>query len=314
MIKLTRFDKNPIVKPIQKHQWEAKATFNPAAIKLNDKIHIVYRAMSEDNTSTLGYGVTSDGFNLDYRSQEPIYVPRESFEQKSEGNRFSGCEDPRLTQIDEKIYMCYTAYDGKNVPRVAFSTINVKDFLDWNWKWSKPVLISPPDFDDKDAFIFPEKVKGKYLVIHRSGVDMDYAYMNDLNFDGSVWLEENRWISPRIGWWDSRKIGSAGPPLKTSEGWIQLYHGVSDSNIYRVGAILLDLEDPTKVIGRTEGPIFEPEKDYEVRGEVANVVFPCGAVQLGRDLFVYYGAADKVLGVATCNIDELVRILKLCKV
>jgi len=137
----------------------------------------------------------------------------------------------------------------------------------------------PPE--DKDAALFPEKVNGKYIIIHRNGDDIDLSFHKTLSFDGTHWLEEYRWVMPRKGWWDSRKVGIATPPIKTAKGWVLLYHGVSeDDGAYRVGALLADVRDPTKVIGRTDYPILEPETVYEKEGIVPNVVFPCGAVCL----------------------------------
>jgi predicted GH43/DUF377 family glycosyl hydrolase len=126
-------------------------------------------------------------------------------------------------------------------------------------------------------------------------------------------LEEYRWIPRRKGWWDSKKVGAAAPPIKTKAGWILLYHGLSDDNIYRVGAVLLDLKNPLKILGRTTDPILEPETSYEKEGLVPNVVFPCGVVALKGRLFVYYGCADRVVGVATLKINKLLKVLKRCK-
>lgn len=313
IIKLTRAKNNPIITPNKSHSWESKATFNPGAIYLNGKVHIVYRAMSEDNTSVLGYASSSDGLHIDARLPQPIYTPREPFEQKSQPGGNSGCEDPRLTLINDRIYMTYTAYNGKNPPRVALTSILVKDFLNKKWNWEKPIVISPPDIDDKDAVIFPEKYKGKYIIVHRVGEDIDLSLTSTLNFKENEWLEEYRWLFVRKGWWDSKKVGAAAPPIKTKEGFVMLYHGVSDDNIYRVGAVLLDLKNPIKIIGRTNNPILEPEVDYEKDGQVKNVVFPCGAVLLNETLFVYYGAGDSVVGVATIDINKLLKVLKVCK-
>ena len=315
ILKLQRAEENPIIEPIGTHDWENKATFNPAALYLDGKVHLVYRAMSGNNTSTLGYATSSDGVHIDYRSPEPIYTPREDFERKFVPGGNSGCEDPRLTKIGERIYLFYTAYNGKNPPRVAVSSIAVNDFLDRKWQWTSPSLITPPQYDNKDAFLFPEEVNGKYICVHRLGNDIDYDFCPDVDqrFRGNVWLNEHRWIEPRKGWWDSKKVGGAAPPVKTNEGWIMLYHGVSDDNIYRVGALLLDLNNPLKIISRTIYPIFEPEVPYEKTGQVSQVVFPCGNVILGEDLFVYYGGGDTVIGVATVNIKDLLRILRLCR-
>ncbi|TSC76760.1 MAG: putative glycosidase ph1107 protein [Parcubacteria group bacterium Gr01-1014_33] len=305
-----RAKQNPIISPIAEHDWEAKATFNPGAILLEGKVHILYRAMSRDNTSVFGYARSDDGVHIEYRSSEPVYAPREPFEQKLVPGGNSGCEDPRITLIGNTIYMCYTAFDGKNPPRVAFSRIPAKDFLKEKWSWAHPVLISPPDMDDKDACLFSEKVNGKYCIIHRSGNDIDLAFSPTLDFDGKTWLEEYRWVAPRKGTWDGRKVGAVASPIKTAKGWILFYHGVSEEDgVYRVGVLLLDRKDPTKVLARSHNPIFEPETRYEKEGEVPNVVFPCGAILLGEDIFLYYGGADRVVGVAAIKIKELFKNL-----
>ncbi|NTV44233.1 MAG: hypothetical protein HGA67_00870 [Candidatus Yonathbacteria bacterium] len=306
----------PIMEPIVEHAWESKATFNPAALRIGDTTHIVYRAMSEDNTSVMGYATTDDGIHVKERLPEPIYTPRASFEDKKVPGGNSGCEDPRLSLVEDTVYMTYTAYDGVSVPRIALTSISKKDFLAHAWqKWQTPMLISPPGVDDKDSFVFPEKVNGKYLIIHRSGVDIDLAWSDDLSFGPDDWLEEYRWIQPRKGWWDSRKVGAVSPPHKTTKGWIFLYHGISDDGIYRVGAILLDKKDPTKVLARTAYPIFEPEMLYEKEGIVPNVVFPCGSTLQDDTMFIYYGGADKVLNVASISVDELLGALSspLCR-
>jgi len=312
-VRFKRVKENPIITPIKNNAWEMRATFNPAAIYLEDKVHLLYRAMSEDNTSTFGYAQSQDGIHINYRCRQPVYVPREPWEQKLVPSGNSGCEDPRLTKIGNRIYICYTAFNGKNLPRVALSWVSLRDFLHQKWNWSKPVLISPPEFDDKDACIFPEKIKGKFVIIHRSGDDMDLSFHNDLDFDGSDWLEEYRWVAPRSGWWDSKKVGIAAPPLKTAQGWLVIYHGVSEDGVYRVGALLCALDNPAKITARVDEPIFAPENDYEKKGEVANVVFPCGAVFIRDKIFLYYGGADKVIGVATVKTKDLLKSLKFCK-
>lgn len=311
--KLKRAKENPIISPIKNHPWESRATFNPSALYLDDKIHIIYRAMSEDNTSVFGYAMSKNGIKIDYRHPEPIYLPKMPFEQKLQPHGNSGAEDPRLTKIEQKIYMTYTAFDGKNPPRVALTFILVKDFLAQKWNWATPVLISPPDFDDKDACIFPEKIGGKYIIIHRVGDDIDLSYSDTLDFDGKTWIEEYRWITPRKGWWDDKKVGAAAPPIKTKEGWILFYHSVSGDNIYRVGAVLLDLKDPIKIIGRTIEPLFEPETVYEKIGQIPNVVFPCGVVEIDDNLLIYYGGADQVVGVSCIKTNELIDSLKTYK-
>ncbi len=306
-----RAKENPIIVPIKNNAWESRATFNPGAIYEGGKVHILYRAISEDNTSVFGYATSADGIHIDYRHPEPVYVPRENFEKKLTPGGSSGCEDPRLTKIGDTIYLLYTAFDGKHAPRIAITSISLKKFLGKIWEWAKPALISPPEFDNKDACIFPEKVKGKYLIFHRFGNDIDIALVPHLNFDGKTWLEEHRWLFPRKGMWDSLKVGIAAPPIKTKKGWILLYHGVSEEDHqYRVGAVLLNLKDPTKIISRTNEPIFEPEMPYEKIGQIPNVVFPCGAIVIGSKLFMYYGGGDSVVGVATVELEKILSELQ----
>lgn len=305
-LKLERFEGNPIIAPIQDHPWESKATFNPAAIYLGGKVHIIYRAMSENNTSVFGYASSRDGFSIDERLSDPVYSPREIFEQKIKAGENSGAEDPRIVQIDETLYMCYTAFDGLNPPRVALTSIKVPDFLNKNWTWSKPILISPPGISDKDASLFPRKIGGKFVFLHRldySDIWMDLV--DDLNFTAGKMIKGEVLMKPRTASGHKGKIGLASPPIETEYGWLMLYHGSPvDYTHYHLKAALLDINDPRKVIARTVEPILEPERAYETEGMVNNVVFPCGAAVLNGDLIVYYGAADKVIGAASMNLQK----------
>ncbi len=301
---------NPIISPNPENRWEATATFNPAAIYLKNKIHILYRTLSDDNTSFIGYASSLDGFTISERLMDPIYFPREDFEMKKINNGNSGCEDPRITQIGKNLYICYTAYDSIGPPRVAISSISVSDFLARKWNWTKPELITPPGFDDKDTCIFPEKLKEGYFVLHRVGNEICGDYLSSLDFKNQVIDKCIRIIGPRKNSWDSLKVGISAPPLKTKYGWLLLYHGVSKShNTYRVGVVLLDLKDPAIVLARSSDAIFEPEEDYEKIGVVNNVVFPCGMILKGDILYIYYGGADKVVGVATMKLSILLSAL-----
>ncbi|MDD2225245.1 MAG: hypothetical protein PHP97_03725 [Candidatus Shapirobacteria bacterium] len=308
---LKRYEKNPIIQPRPEVNWEAKATFNPGAVEINGKIFIIYRAVSKDNTSSFGLAITTDGFNLDWRSDEPIYTPKEYFEVKDGEDNFSGCEDPRITRIGDRIYVCYTAFNSKGPPKVAFTSILVSDFLKRNWNWKKSVIISDEGKDNKDACLFPERIGNKYIFFHRlGGKGMTMSFMDSIDFENNEHLTEDFCLNTGKRPWKGDKTGIATPPLKTNRGWFLLYHGVSDiDRFYRVGALLLDLEHPYKVIGHTRFPILEPEANYEKIGDVNNVVFPCGMVVKNGELLVYYGAADKVIGVAMGNFDELINEL-----
>jgi predicted GH43/DUF377 family glycosyl hydrolase len=305
-----RYSKNPILTPDKNHSWEAQAVLNPGAIYLGGKTHLLYRAISDDNTSTIGYASSIDGFSIDKRLKEPIYVPRESFEMKKIDRNNSGCEDPRVTKIGNRLYMCYTAFDGIGPPRVAVSSISGKDFLKQNFNWTAPQIITPGNIDDKDACIFPEKIGKKYLIFHRVGTDICGDYLNSLNFEKDKVDTCIRVFGPRERAWDSIKVGITAPPIKTKKGWLLLYHAISRTHHeYRVGAVLLDLKDPTVVIARLADPIFEPREEYEKNGLVNNVVFPCGVILRQGILYIYYGGADMVCGVATMKLDILLTAL-----
>ncbi|HUC31266.1 MAG TPA: hypothetical protein VMR99_01085 [Candidatus Paceibacterota bacterium] len=304
---LRRFEGNPIITPIAEHPWESQATFNPAAIYEGGKVHILYRAMSGDNTSVIGYALSPDGVDVTERLPEPIYTPSADFEQKKNSGGNSGCEDPRITKIGNRIYMCYTAFDGNDPPRVALTSIDAKDFVDHQWKWTKPILISPPGADDKDAAVFPKKIGEKYIFLHRLGSEIWIDCVDDLDFKNGKFLGGSVLMRPRDTAWDSKRIGIAAPPIETRYGWLLLYHGISKrTGHYSVRAALLDKDDPSKILYRTHDPLLEPTPAYEREGIVSDVVFPCGAVVLRHQLFVYYGGADKVVGVASIDIDFLI--------
>jgi predicted GH43/DUF377 family glycosyl hydrolase len=305
-----RYYKNPIIVPDHLHNWESGGTFNPAAIELGGKVHILYRAFSKNATSTIGYAESLNGLDVDHQSALPVYVPREDFEiKKRSGN--SGCEDPRLVQVGNTVYIFYTAYNGIDAPRVAVASIRKSDFLAKNWRWTKPIIITPSGVDDKDTCIFPEqfKLKGKkvWVILHRIGLDVCADFLQSLDFEKDKANKCITVLTPRKDMWDSEKIGISAPPIKTKDGWLLMYHGISKNHhTYRTGFALLSLTDPTKVIARGTDPVLEPEEAYEKTGVVPNVVFPCGLIEREGMLFVYYGGADKVVCVATMNMKNVI--------
>ena len=306
---VVRAKENPILKPIPEHPWESKAVFNAASFELDGMIHILYRAMGEGDTSVIGYATSKTGTRISERLPEPIYVPREDFEKKLRpGN--SGCEDPRVTVIGETIYMAYTAFDGEHSTHVALTSISTKDFLARKWdKWAKPQLTTPDGINDKDTGLLPEKVGGQFMLFHRIDPQLCADFLDTLDFKKSRLTRCIEIMGPRPGLWDSKKIGIAGPPIKTDAGWLLIYHGVSKTSTYRLGAALLDLNNPTVVISRMVDTILEPLEHYEVEGIVRRAIFSCGAVLRGDTLFIYYGGADTVLGVAKVSVKKLLKIL-----
>jgi len=239
-----------------------------------------------------------------------MYVPRENFEKRAQGNNGNvGCEDPRITHIDDRLFMTYTAYNGVDAPRVALTSISVADFLSKNWNWEKPKLISPPGVDDKDACIIKKKNGNGYIAFHRLGDVIWLDFLRDLDFPESKYLSGGIMAQARKDKWDNVKIGISTPPIETEHGWILLYHGVSTGSIYKVGAMLLSYDDPRKILARTDQPLLVPEEEYELHGQVPNVVFPCGAVVIDGIIYLYYGGADSVTCVATMPLATLLDVL-----
>ncbi len=304
---LVRYPGNPIITPRTGMDFEAGGTLNPGAIDIDGTVHILYRAFSNTNVSTIGYATSKDGLSIDYRHDTPIYVPRAPFEKSDNG--WYGCEDPRLIRVKDTLYMLYTAYNGVT-PRVAITSISIKDFLAKRFDaWAMPQAVSPDGIPDKDAIFIPEPVQGKYLMIHRIGAHVCADFVSSLDFNTMQLKECINLISPRKGMWDGGKVGISTPAIKTKQGWLVLYHGVSSSTTYRVGCVLLDLENPTLVKARTAIPFFEPVEEYEHKGVVANVVFPCGIVVREGTVYIYYGAADDKVGVATIKLAKLLAML-----
>lgn len=327
--RLARVPANPIIAPRAENAWESVATFNPAAIHLNGRVHLLYRAIGSYGISVLGYASSADGVEFDERLDEPVYVPREPFEMTpapqerpgppqpyvrkyASGGGYGGCEDPRLTQIDDTLHMTYVAFDGFSPPRVALSSIGVDDFLAKRWNWTRPVLISPPGVVDKNAVVFPAKIAGRYIIFHRIFPDMLIDFRDSLTFRTGEFLSGRFAIAPRRGFWDSRKIGAGPPPLRIDDGWLLIYHAVDDrdDSQYKIGAMILDAENPLRVLFRSPTPILEPRARYENEGHKSGVVYPCGAVTIGDDLFLYYGGADMVVCAARCSLSHFLSALK----
>ena len=306
-IKLNKYKNNPIIIPNPDHSWEEKSTFNPTAIMLDNKVHILYRALSDDHTSTIGHAISGDGYEVDEKFDKPIYTPSEKFEMKAKPNAYSGCEDARLTLFEEenKVYMCYTAYDGIGKTGIALTSISINDFKNKKWNWKTPILISDTSRDDKNGCIFPEKIRGKYAFFHRIGGCIWLDLVDDLTFQNKH-LGGKMILHPEKNSWSSRKIGIAGTPIKTEKGWLLIYHGLSaEDNMYRLSAVLLDLEYPEKIVSKLDYPLIEPEEDYEKAGLRHSTIFSCGGVVKGDDLIIYYGGADKVVAVASIGMKKL---------
>lgn len=305
-LKLTRHPKNPLLKPSE-NWWENKAVFNPGATIFNDKIVLLYRAIGDDNISRLGLAKSSDGLQFE-RFKTPIYdSPIDDPYERL------GCEDPRITKIGDEYYILYTAASvysttsrhpktekisvSKSAPfRIRAGLAKTRDF-----QTIKYISHLFGDLDTKNAAIFPEKFNDQFYILHRVYPNLSLSTSPDC-----IKCHHDTIIAkPRPGKWDSLKIGAGAQPIKTPYGWLLFYHGTNQKNRYHLGIMVLDLKNPRKVIYRSPEPILSPEKDYEKSGDVQNVVFTCGAVEWNDKYFVYYGAADKVIGLATIPLEDV---------
>jgi len=315
--------KGPIISPKTENNWEAWQTFNPGVILLKDKVHFLYRAIGEDGISRLGYAVSGDGFKIDERLAQPAYehplTNNHSFNSfnlfsLASGGSFGGCEDPRPVRVNKEdtLYMTYTAADQGL--KVGLTSIKVNDFLNKKWQWKKAVFISPPDQVHKNWVIFPEKIKGRYAILHTLNPQISIDFFDSLEFDGQTYINSHYDPEPKAGhWnWEGRIRGVGPPPIKTKQGWLIFYHGEDrgDPGKYKLGAMLLDLEKPTKVLCCSKQPILEPSELYENDGFKTDVIYASGAVVKDSNLLVYYGGADSWVCVAYADFEEFLAALR----
>jgi len=324
---LAKFQENPIISPKPENGWEAWQTFNPGAILLDDKVHFLYRAIGSDGISRLGYAISSDGFNIDERLPYPVFehkIKERIFNIYSyfSGGSWGGCEDPRITQVDDEdvLYVLYTACD--NGLRVGLTSIKVEDFLNKKWKWRPSVLISPPGEVHKNWVIFPEKINGQYAILHNINPEITIDYFDSLEFsakggsasggEDNVYIKSCYESQGRKNCWDNYMRGAGAPPVKTKDGWLLFYHAMDarDMSKYKVGAMLLDLKNPTKILYRSPQPILEPTEFYENNGFKAGVVYVSGAVVKNGNLLIYYGGADSCVCIASANLKEFLEALR----
>jgi predicted GH43/DUF377 family glycosyl hydrolase len=207
--------------------------------------------------------------------------------------------------------MTYVAFEGWNSIRIALTQISVKDFKAGKWIWKKPILISPPYQINKNWLIFPEKIKGKYAILHSIAPEIGIEYLDSLEEPGIIASDRPQGPQPgRVDYWDNKLRGPGPIPVKTDRGWLLLYHAQEnrEPHKYKLGAMILDKDDPTKILYRSNHPILSPDMYYE-NDSKPGVVYASGAVIRGNDLFVYYGGGDKVVCVATTPLRKLLDYL-----
>ena len=323
--------------------FENEGVLNPAVIQEDGIIHLFYRAVSKGNFSTIGYCKLKDPITIEERLNIPVIFPQATHESK-------GIEDPRIVKIDDLYYLTYTAYDGINAlgalatskdlvhweklglitPQICYdefnrfaSSINAlnEKYHRYNGtggtyeKQGKKMLLW-----DKNVIFFPRKIKDKFYFLHRIKPDIQIVSINNLNeltpdFWQTYFLHFNQNIVLASQYeHEVSYIGGGCPPIETAEGWLIIYHGVRDTlkgYVYSACAALLDLENPQQEIARLPYPLFKPEETWELEGEVNNVCFPTGSVLFEDTLYIYYGAADEQIAVASVSMSNLLNELLL---
>lgn len=333
-MKLTKSEYNPILQPAD-NDWENLAVCNPGAWYENNKFYLLYRAAGDDDDHVIRFGLaeSTDGVHFKRVSDQPVFGP------STDGPDSGGVEDPRIVKFGDAYYVTYAyrpyppgrywtfEHDEIQLPEsdeftpavYKYNIANTglaltKDFRTWR----RLGRMTQPNLDNRDVILFPEKIGGKYALLHRPkewiGEEYGCTYPSvwiTFSDDMMVWNEKSHLlITGREGTWEE-KVGGNTPPLKTDSGWLVLYHGVENRGTgrYRVGVVLLDLQDPTQVIARSEDWIMEPEYYYELEGFYNGCVFPTGNVIVDGTLYVYYGGADKYVCMASCNVQELLNYL-----
>ncbi|MBO5027629.1 MAG: glycosidase [Clostridia bacterium] len=327
-MKITKYSGNPILRPNPNNQWENFCVLNPAVIYDDEskKFIMLYRAAGDDYEHYIRFGLakSDDGFHFERCSDLPAMDA--DFEDAD-----GGCiEDPRIVKIDGVFYITYAGkpyyparyWNPEDVVRRneeryhwpdsapkflkdSHTTTYLAATTDFTW-YKRCGRITDSRYDDRDVVIFPEKVGGKFVRISRPKCDDEPP---------AVWIafgdDLMEWDAPKKLFkgeqeWERGRIGAGCPPIKTKDGWLLLYHGVSEKDeFYRVGFVLLDLNDPTKILARTKDFVMEPEFDYEINGIWTGCVFPTGIVEKDGLVYMYYGCADKFVAVATVPLDEL---------
>lgn len=320
-------------------EFENDGVLNPAAIRVDDDVHLFYRAVQTGNRSTIGHCRLSGPLAIAKRWDKPIMVPEFDYESQ-------GVEDARIVKIDDLYYLTYTAYDGMNargalatskdlkhfkkhgiiVPPITYAEfvyraetsgkVNEKYYRNQKFYYQESDPEKRIMLWDKNVVFFPRRIKGQLVFLHRIRPGIQIAHFNKLeDLDKDYWdnyfqeFQDHIILDP-LHPHESSYIGSGCPPIETEHGWLLIYHGAEETDhgiVYSAcAAALLDLENPAKVIARLPYALFSPELEWERKGEVNNVVFPTGTALFGDTLYMYYGAADSVIATASVSLSALV--------
>ena len=334
-LRLRRHAHNPIVRPLPEHWWESEAVFNPGVVYWGGKVHLFYRAIGKDGVSRIGYASSEDGTHF-VRGTQPVYDPSTQSLARAalsrthsplsyatltydtahgSGGGWGGSEDPRAVVLGGQLYLTFTLFEGWNSERIGFASLPLEFLAEQKFIWDSGYYLSAPGQVQKNWLLFPEKINGKYAILHSISPTVEVAYRDTLEEVGRGEPYIDSYQGPRKGGregrWDARVRGAGTPPIKTSQGWLVLYHGFDPAHAevgYKVGAMLLDTRDPTKILYRSAEPILAPEEWYENEWK-AGVVYASGACIVGDDLFVYYGGGDKYIAAAKINLRAFLRKL-----
>lgn len=284
-----KFDANPILTP-QGDTWQSKDVFNPAAWSDGETIYLLYRAEDStgigdwNGTSRIGLATSSNGYHF-IREPEPVFEPEEEWELPG------GAEDPRVVFIDNTFYMTYTAYDGETARLALASSEDL-------FNWQRHGLLFPDMGWTKAGVIVPEKINDRYWM-YFGDTNIWVAWSDDL----INWTPiEEPVMRPRQGMFDSRLVEPGPTPIITNRGILLLYNSADHDLVYRTGQALFDIEDPAKLLQRSDDFFMEPEDELETGGQISNVVFIEGYAELGGNGFLYYGMGDSGIGVAVREI------------
>ncbi len=327
-----------IISPSNKN-FESRSTFNPGVLQEGDTVHILYRAQGKDYKSSIGYARLAGPLKVVERWSRPLLEPAQQYESR-------GVEDARISKIGKQVYVVYVAHDGKHAllayasgtdlfslerrgiisPCITyryaeklFERSKLKDDYFFFSSYYKDQAGDDIYVWEKDGILFPEKIANRFFLMHRILPDIQLASASSIHklTTNNFWKNYLKKLDKHIlleGIFDfeSRHIGGGAPPIKTSQGWLIIYHAARQTNegrVYSACAALLDYKNPLKTIARLPFPLITPEDSHERKGQVHDVVFPSGTAIFGKTLYIYYGAADTYVAVASINLEELLKKL-----
>jgi beta-1,2-mannobiose phosphorylase / 1,2-beta-oligomannan phosphorylase len=319
-------------------EFENEGVLNPAVMREGDSVYLFYRAVRKGNYSSIGYCKLDGPLTITERWNKPFMAPEFDYESH-------GVEDARIVKIDDMFYMTYTAFDGTNargalaisndfmhlekqgiiVPHITYaefvllaesaSKVNENYYRNHKFYYKKADPEKKMMLWDKNVIFFPRKINGNLVFLHRIRPGIQIVTVADLKkLTKDFWenyflnMDEHIVLDPVYNH-ESSYIGSGCPPIETEQGWLLIYHGVEETHqgiVYSACAALLDLNDPSKELARLPYVLFSPEYEWELHGEVNNVVFPTGTALFGDTLFIYYGAADTHVACASVKLSELI--------